>query len=128
MYAPLSPILAAESADKVDTLEVLAQIEGLAVVLAAVSRLAGQKNPAPFDALAHRAELSAVLASAAPEAVIVAARHLDTLGGQLHAGLLALERARAAARLNRAAAALLHAESAADYHAVLTRLGYSAAQ
>lgn len=106
-----------------DVQAVLARIEALAVVLAALARLSGAKNSPAFDALALRAELAAVLATQSWLAVGVAARDLDTLGIALQAGWRALDKARAAARMNRAAAALLHDECLTRYQLILSSLG-----
>lgn len=124
MYSPLTPILAADSPSHKDTAEIQARVEALAVVLATVSRLADTPDRPLFDALACQAELGAALASATPTMAAVAAHELDTLGVQLQAGLLALEKARKAARLNRAAAVLLYRESFESYRATLANMGY----
>lgn len=122
MYAALSPIRAADSSADLDVQSVLARIDALAVVLAAIARLSGPKDPPPFDALARRAELAAALATQPVEAIGVAARELDTLGVELHAGWRALDKARVAARMNRAAAALLHDECLARYRMIVSSL------
>lgn len=124
MFSPLTPILAADGFSNADTQDVLARIEALAVVLAIVARLAGKARRPAFDALSLRAELSARLAVVPPAETETAARDLATLGCVMQAGLLALEKARAAARLNRAAAALLLEESLSSYHRILATLGH----
>lgn len=128
MYSPLAPILAADSPSQADLAQMHVRIEGLAVVLATVSRLAGTAQGALFDAFASRAQLAAALASAAPDKAGQAARALDTLGVQLQAGLLSLEKARKSARLNRAAAAMLYRESFESLGSILAALGYRTAQ
>lgn len=124
MFAPLSPILSANPASDDNTQDVLDRIEALATALSIAGRLAGVSPRPAFGALSRRADLSAILTSATSDVVDTAARDLVTLGVELHAGLLALERARMAGRLNRGAAALLHDEASASYHAVLGALGY----
>ncbi|GGB51989.1 hypothetical protein [Blastomonas aquatica] len=125
MFAPLSPILAADTASNDDAQDVLDRIEAVATALSIVARLAGVPYRPAFGALSRRADLSAILTAAAPCGIDTAGRDLVTLGIELHAGLLALEKARMAGRLNRRAAALLHDEASASYCTILAALGYT---
>lgn len=123
MFAPLSPILAADDGADAQAQLVRGQFESMTPVLAVIARLAGVAPQARAGLLEQSADLSAVLASLPPERMQFAAEQLQTLGMVLQAGLIALENARTTGRFNRAAALLLHAESSRLYRDILHDLG-----
>ncbi|WP_439469411.1 hypothetical protein [Blastomonas fulva] len=128
MFAPLSPILAADDGADAQAQVVLGQFESMTpvlAVLAVIARLAGVAPQARAGLLEQSADLSAVLASLPPERMRFAAEQLETLGMVLQAGLIALENARTTGRFNRAAALLLHAEASGLYRDILHDLGRS---
>jgi hypothetical protein len=123
MFSSPVPILPAQARPHVDVDHVAAQVDSAQVALAAIARLAGWARSGHGDDLALRAELPAALSVIPAEMARDVARKLDSLGIALHAGLVALERARRAGRLNRAAAALLHAECAEALALALAGIG-----
>lgn len=123
MFAPLSPILAAEAANDIDVHELLQRLEALGVVLATTRRLAGLRQVPTCDALSVHAQLAASLASLPTDALGPVARRTDTLSAMLHTGLLALERSRSKGRLNTQAVCLLYEEGALEYRLILNAAG-----
>lgn len=124
MFAPLAPILAADADASAETQAITVRVEALALVLATVAQLAGRPPRPACDPLALGADLSGFLAALSPQTRRAVVCDLETLGGILQAGIMALDKARAEGRFSRAAARLLHEETAEAYRQILTIAGF----
>ena len=123
MFSPLAPILPADTQQDADARALLARFDAVQTVLAATALLAGHApGGAPYRDLALRADLSAVIGLLSTARLRALNRELNSLGLALHAGLVALETARASGRCNRAAAVLLHSECTHAFGRVIEQL------
>lgn len=123
MFSPLAPILPADTRQDADAGALLARFDAVQTVLAATALLAGHApGPASYQDLALRADLSGVIGLVPTSRLRALNRELNSLGLALHAGLVALETARASGRRNRAAAVLLHGECARAFGRVIEQL------
>jgi hypothetical protein len=123
MFAPLAPILAADTGYSAEALAILQRVEALEPVLATVARIAGDRARPAADALAMGADLSGSVMTLSPETARTVADGLDTVGAMLQAGLLALDKSRAGGRFSQAAARVLHLEASEQYRKALTAAG-----
>lgn len=138
MYVPLSPILAADNGGLADAeaQAVIGRLDAICRVLLTLARLAvGHETsqpasatpaptttPTPFPSIDRRAGLLASLAALPASVARSHAQELDTQAIVLHAGLLALDRARSTGQMNRAALAMLQDEASARYRTTLAAI------
>lgn len=118
MFSPISPILPAATVDDT-TGEVLARVDAISVVLAALARMAGLAAVADHHGLSRDAELSAALAVTDKQRVARIMLELDGIAAALQAGFVALEKARMRGHQAAAATRLLHAEATDAFAATL---------
>ncbi len=83
MFAPLSPILAADDGADAHAQVVRGQFESMTPVLAVIARLAGVAPQARAGLLEQSADLSAVLASLPPEQMRFAAEQFGFITGRV---------------------------------------------
>lgn len=142
MYVPLSPILAADNGGLADAeaQAVIGRLDAICRVLLTLARLAARHEtsqpasatpaptttsntaPTPFPSIDSRAGLLASLAALPASVARSHAQELDTQAIVLHAGLLALDRARSTGQMNRAALAMLQDEASARYRTTLAAI------
>ncbi len=118
MFSPVTPILSADASDET-TAHVLARVEAIHIVLAALARIAGVYAGPDLHGLARQAELAAALLDMSPKHLIHIIRELDAIAAALQAGFVAIEKARSKGHAARPAARLLHAEAREAFAAIL---------
>ncbi|WP_017672475.1 hypothetical protein [Blastomonas sp. AAP53] len=118
MFSPITPILPAATVDDT-TGEVLARVDAIGVVLAALARMAGAAAATGHNGLSRDAELCAALAVMDKQRVARMMVELDGIAAALQAGFVALEKARVRGHQAAAATRLLHAEATDAFAATL---------
>lgn len=111
MFTQATPILAADDQHGIDAEAVLARFEALGVVTAVLARISGNADADRHVNLADHADLASAVAAMPCESARRVVTECDSIAMALNAGLIALDKARRAGRMNPSAAELLYDEA-----------------